>query len=238
MATGHAAAKAKILIVDDDPKVVQLLRANLTIEGYEVNTAQDGAEGLELLESELPDLAILDLVMPKMDGYELTRRIREFSSVPIIILTARSSELEIVQGFDVGADDYLTKPFSVNELLVRVRAVLRRSKFPSEIVNRPPVRIGDLLIDFGLRSVEVRGNPVALTPIEYRLLEYLASNLGRVVLHQDLLQHVWGPEYRDEIEYVRVYIRYLRQKIEENPSEPKYIITKPGAGYMLQEPET
>ena len=231
-------AKAKILVVDDDPKVVQLLRANLSVEGYEVIAAQDGAEGLALVESELLDLVILDLVMPSLDGLELTRRIREFSEVPIIMLTARSSEVDLVQGFDAGADDYLTKPFSVNELLVRVRAVLRRTKFPTQIVNRPPIRVGDLLIDLAQRRVEVRGQEVSLTPIEYRLLEYLAINLGRVMLHQDLLQHVWGPEYREEIEYVRVYIRYLRQKIEESPSEPKYIVTKPGAGYMLQEPET
>ena len=231
-------AKAKILVVDDDPKVVQLLRANLSVEGYEVIAAQDGAEGLALVESELLDLVILDLVMPSLDGLGLTRRIREFSEVPIIMLTARSSEVDLVQGFDAGADDYLTKPFSVNELLVRVRAVLRRTKFPTQIVNRPPIRVGDLLIDLAQRRVEVRGQEVSLTPIEYRLLEYLAINLGRVMLHQDLLQHVWGPEYREEIEYVRVYIRYLRQKIEENPSEPKYIVTKPGAGYMLQEPET
>lgn len=230
-------AKAKVLVVDDEPRVVQLVRANLGVEGYEVLVAEDGAQALSMAQSEAPDLVILDLMLPKLDGYEVARRIREFSSVPIIMLTARSGEVDIVRGFDAGADDYLTKPFSVNELMVRVRAVLRRSKFPEEIVARQSFQAGDLVIDFAQQRVTVHQQEVALTPLEYRLLTFLASNAGRVVLHEDILRHVWGPEYRDEIEYVRVYIRYLRQKIEKDPSHPEYIITRPGAGYMLRLPE-
>ena len=234
---GQAMAKARILVVDDDSHILQLIHANLTVAGYDVAMAEDGAQGLEMIQAKQPDLVILDLVMPKVDGFEVARRIREFSPVPIIMLTARSSEVDIVRGFDVGADDYLTKPFAVNELLVRVRAVLRRTKYPSEVVNREPLQVGDLVIDFAQHRVTVRGEEVALTPTEYRLLSYLAMNLGRVMLHKDILRNVWGPEYRDETEYLRVYVRYLRQKIEEVSSDPKYLITKPGAGYMLQAPE-
>ena len=230
-------AKARILVVDDDSHILQLIHANLTVAGYDVAMAEDGAQGLKMVQAEQPDLVILDLVMPKVDGFEVARRIREFSPVPIIMLTARSGEVDIVRGFDVGADDYLTKPFAVNELLVRVRAVLRRTKYPSEVVNREPLQVGDLAVDFAQHRVTVRGEEVALTPIEYRLLSYLAMNLGRVMLHKDILRNVWGPEYRDETEYLRVYVRYLRKKIEEASSDPKYLITKPGAGYMLQAPE-
>ena len=226
--------KPRILAVDDNPRIRQLVQANLSVEGYEVGTARDGAEALAELERKAYDLVILDLVLPKVDGYEVARRIREFSAVPIIMLTARSNEVDIVRGFDAGADDYLTKPFSVNELVVRVRAVIRRTKFPEEIVKRQPLVAGEITIDFAQHRVLVRGQEVPLTPLEYRLLSYLASNQGRVMLHEDILRHVWGPEYREENEYLRVYVRYLRQKIEQDPSNPRYIVTKPGAGYMFQ----
>jgi DNA-binding response OmpR family regulator len=167
----------------------------------------------------------------------VARRVREISAVPIIMLTARNNETDIVRGFDVGADDYLTKPFSVNELVVRVRAVIRRTKYPEEVMNRQPLVTGQISIDFAQHRVLVRGQEVALTPLEYRLLSYLASNQGRVMLHADILRHVWGPEYREESEYLRVYVRYLRQKIEQDPSAPQHIITKPGAGYMFQAAE-
>jgi two-component system KDP operon response regulator KdpE len=154
------------------------------------------------------------------------------------MLTARSSEIDLVRGFDVGADDYLEKPFSVNELLVRVRAVVRRSKFAQEIIQHPPLAVGDLTIDFAKRRVTVRGTEIKLSPTEYRLLTKLALNANRVVLHQDLLRDVWGPEYRTETEYLRVYIHYLRQKTEDDPANPKRIITHPGAGYMFRTSET
>jgi DNA-binding response OmpR family regulator len=230
-------AKATILAVDDEPHVLKLVRANLESSGYKVLTASDGEQALQLVEAELPDLVILDLMLPKMDGYAVCRRIREFSSVPVIMLTARSAEVDLVHGFEVGADDYLTKPFSVSELLVRVEAVLRRSKWPEEIVSRQGFVAGPIEINFAQHRVTVDGEPVKLTPTEYRLLTYLASNANRVIMHRELLRAVWGPEYGEETEYLRVYIRYLRQKLEPEPSNPRYLLTQPGAGYMFYQPE-
>lgn len=229
--------RATILAVDDEPHVLRLLKANLVSSGYKVLTAQDGEKAVELVENEVPDLVILDLMLPKMDGYTVCRRIREFSSVPVIMLTARSAEVDLVHGFEVGADDYLTKPFAITELLVRVQAVLRRSKWPEEIISRQGFRAGPIEIDFARHQVAVDGEPVKLTPTEYRLLAYLASNANRVIVHRELLRAVWGPEYGDETEYLRVYIRYLRQKLEPVPSEPQYLLTQPGAGYMLYQPD-
>jgi DNA-binding response OmpR family regulator len=229
--------KATILAVDDEPRVLKLLKANLESSGYKVLTAADGEEAIDLVERHLPNLVILDLMLPKMDGYAACRRIREFSSVPIIMLTARSAQVDLIHGFEVGADDYLTKPFSVTELLMRVQAVLRRSKWPEEIVSRQGFRTGPIEIDFAQHRVTVDGEPVKLTPTEYRLLAYLASNANRVILHRELLRAVWGPEYGEETEYLRVYMRYLRQKLEPEPSNPRYLLTQPGAGYMLYQPE-
>lgn len=229
--------KATILVVDDEPHVLKLVRANLESTGYKVLTAADGAEAVALVEQELPDLVILDLMLPKMDGYAVCRRIREFSAVPVIMLTARSAQVDLVHGFEVGADDYLTKPFSVTELLMRVQAVLRRSRWPEEIVTRQQFKAGPIEIDFAQHRVTVESEPVKLTPTEYRMLSYLASNANRVVIHRELLRAVWGPEYGEETEYLRVYMRYLRQKLEPEPSEPQYLLTQPGAGYMLYQPE-
>ena len=229
--------KASILVVDDEPHVLKLVRANLESSGYKVLTATDGAEAVALVEQELPDLIILDLMLPKMDGYAVCRRVREFSSVPIIMLTARSAQVDLVHGFEVGADDYLTKPFSVTELLMRVGAVLRRSRWPEEIMTRQQFKAGPIEIDFAQHRVTASGEPVKLTPTEYRLLSYLASNANRVVIHRELLRAVWGPEYGEETEYLRVYMRYLRQKLEPDPSNPEYLLTQPGAGYMLHQPE-
>lgn len=225
--------KATILAVDDEPHVLKLIKANLESSGYKVLLAGDGELAVEIVEREMPDLVILDLMLPKMDGYAVCRRVREFSVVPIIMLTARSSQVDLVHGFEVGADDYLTKPFAVTELLMRVQAVLRRSKWPEEIRNRQGFRTGPIEIDFAQHRVTVDGEPVKLTPTEYRLLAYLASNANRVIMHRELLRAVWGPEYGDETEYLRVYMRYLRQKLEPEPSQPRYLLTQPGAGYML-----
>jgi len=216
-----------------------LVEANLRAAGYQVLSAADGQTALQRAELEQPDLIILDLMLPGLDGYEVCRRIREYSAVPILMLTARSNEIDLVRGFDVGADDYLGKPFAVNELLVRVRAILRRSKYAQEIVHHPALVAGDVRIEFSRRRVTVRGEPVELTPIEYKLLSTLALNPNQVILHQDLLREVWGPEYRTETEYLRVYVRYLRQKIERDPSNPRFLITYPRAGYMFRtdEPE-
>jgi two-component system KDP operon response regulator KdpE len=217
--------------------MVRLVEANLRAADYEVLSAADGQMALQLAELEQPDLIILDLMLPGLDGYEVCRRIREYSAVPILMLTARSNEIDLVRGFDVGADDYLVKPFAVNELLVRVRAILRRSKFAQEIVQHPTLVAGDVRIDFARRQVTVRGEAVELTPIEYKLLSTLALNANQVMLHQDLLREVWGPEYRTETEYLRVYMRYLRQKIERDPSNPRFLITHPRAGYMFRTDE-
>jgi DNA-binding response OmpR family regulator len=229
--------KATILVVDDERNVRKLVKANLESSNYAVLTAADGAEALRTIEREVPDLVILDLMLPKVDGYTVCRRIREFSTVPVIMLTARSAEVDLVHGFKVGADDYLTKPFSITELLMRVQAVLRRSKWPEEILTRHGFTVGPIEIDFAQHRVTVDGKEIKLTPTEYRLLAYLASNANRVIPHRELLRAVWGPEYGEETEYLRVYMRYLRQKLEAEPSNPRYLLTQPGAGYMLYQPD-
>lgn len=229
--------KATILVVDDEPHVLRLIKANLESSGYKVLTAADGEQAINATERELPDLVLLDIMLPQMDGFTVCRRIREFSAVPVIMLTARSAQVDLVHGFEVGADDYLTKPFDVTELLMRVQAVLRRSKWPEEVIARQQFKAGPIEIEFAQHRVAVDGEVVKLTPTEYRLLAYLASNANRVLMHRELLRAVWGPEYGDETEYLRVYIRYLRQKLEPDPSQPRYLLTQPGAGYMLYQPE-
>ena len=229
--------KAVILVVDDEPHVLKLVKANLRSSGYKVLTAADGEQAIQSVERELPDLVLLDIMLPKVDGYTVCSRIREFSTVPVIMLTARSAQVDLVHGFEVGADDYLTKPFAVTELLMRVQAVLRRSKWPEEVLARQIFVVGPIEIEFAQHRVTVDGQVVKLTPTEYRLLAYMASRANRVLMHRELLRAVWGPEYGDETEYLRVYMRYLRQKLEPEPSEPRYLLTQPGAGYMLYQPE-
>lgn len=230
--------KATILVVDDEPYVLKLVKANLESSGYKVLTAVDGEQAVALIRREIPDAVLLDLMLPKVDGYAVCRHVREFSTVPVIMVTARTTEVDKIEGFEAGADDYLTKPFSVNELLLRVRAVLRRSKWPEEVLAREGFRTGPIEIDFAQHRVTVEGCEVKLTPTEYRLLTYMALNANRVVTHRELLRAVWGPEYGEEAEYLRVYARYLRQKLEPDPSNPRYILTEPGAGYMLVQPQT
>jgi len=227
----------KILVVDDEPRVVRLVSEVLRAVGYQVIAAASGKSALEMVALEQPDLVLLDIMLPQgLDGYEVCSRIREFSDVSVIMLTAKARESEMLRGFDVGADDYLTKPFNAKELVARVRAVLRRSQRPEETVTAS-FRCGDLEINFARRIVEVSGEKVSLTRTEYELLRQLALKVNCVVLHQDLLARVWGPEYRDEIDYLRAYIRYLRRKLEADPSNPEYICTSPGVGYMLSCPE-
>jgi len=229
--------KQRILIVDDEPRLVRLVREVLGAVGYEVLEAADGETGIEMVALEQPDLLLLDILLPQgMDGYEVCRRVREFSNLPIIMLTAKAREADMLEGFDVGADDYLTKPFSAKELIARVGAVLRRSNSPKEIITKK-LECGDLKIDFARHQVTVKGEQIRLTRTEYKLLSELAMNANKVMLHQDLLTEVWGPEYRDDIDYLRTYIRYLRQKIEADPSHPRHILTHTGVGYMLACPE-
>lgn len=230
------AKKMTILTADDDPQLLRLVTRNLQLEGYEVLSASDGQQALEQIEAKIPDLVLLDVMMPKMDGFTVCHRVREFSTVPIIIVTARGQDQDKVRGLDLGADDYLTKPFSVDELLARVRAVLRRAQFTvSENSQslRTTVTIGRLTVDYAQHMVLMDGKEVTLTPIEYRILAYLAQNAGRVVTQDLLLEHVWGAEYIGESHMLQVNINRLRRKLEVDPAHPHYILTKVGVGYML-----
>ena len=230
------ARKNAILTADDDPQILRLVARNLQLEGYEVTTATDGQEALDQLESRKFDLAILDVMMPKLDGFTVCARVREFSSMSIIMVTARGQDQDKIRGLDLGADDYLTKPFSVEELLARVRSVLRRSQFSAnqESQNaRPVVTLGDLMIDFAQHRVTMKDQEIDLTPIEYRLLAYLAQNAGRVVTQDLLLEHVWGEEYVGESHLLQVNVNRLRRKLEDDPARPRYLLTKMGVGYML-----
>ena len=231
------ATRTTILLVDDDPQIIRFVRANLEAAGYRLLTSTDPLDALELVDLEMPDMIILDVMMPGIDGYEFCQRIREFSNMPIIMLTARDETQDKVKGLSLGADDYLTKPFSIQELLARVEAVMRRGKSPEEAGTRPSFVAGDLRVDFALRRVTLKEQEIALTHTEYKLLCQLVGNAGRVMLHQELLSEVWGPEYRDEVAYLRAYILYLRRKIEPDPHQPIYILSKPGIGYMFAVPD-
>jgi two-component system KDP operon response regulator KdpE len=223
-----------ILIVDDEPRIRDLVRMNLELEHYSVIEASNGQEALEQLREHLPDLVILDVMMPGMDGFETLRAIREVSTVPVMMLTVRQSEQDKIHGLDLGADDYLAKPFNPRELLSRTRALLRRSFMPTPSRKTEIVVDQDLKIDFARREVIVRGQKVVLRPTEYRLLYHLVSNAGRLLTHETLLSKVWGHEYRDEAHYLRLYIAYLRHKIEKDPTHPKYIFTERGVGYRFK----
>jgi len=230
--------EARVLVVDDEPKLVRLVREVLTATGFDVMSTGSGENAVEMAALERPDLIVLDIVLSgKMDGYEVTRRVREFSDVPIIMLTAKVREADLLRGFDVGADDYLTKPFSSKELLARVRAVLKRTHRELATPVESEIVCGELRIDLARRHVTVAGTEVQLTPTEYNVLHELASHRNQVLLHEHLLTAVWGTEYRDDLDYLRAYIRYLRQKLEPDPANPKLIVTSPGVGYMLVCPE-
>ncbi len=222
-------------MVDDEPETVKYVSANLRARGYEVLTAGDGRAALEQFDESTVDLVILDIMMPGMDGFEVCQAIRRLSDAPIIMLSARGQEGDIVRALDLGADDYLTKPFGVEEMLARVRATLRRTA-PAGVTRRPPLVVDDVEIDFAVRRVTVRGREVQLTPTEYDLLAHLAINAGRVLTHRALLQAVWGPEYSDETQYLWAYVRRLRRKIEPDPSNPYHIVTQPGVGYSFAAP--
>ena len=225
---------ARILVVDDEPRVARLVSEVLKALDYTVAVAGDGDSALQAVALDPPDLVLLDVLLPHdLDGYTVCRRLREFSDVPVIMLTAKALESDMLRGFEAGADDYLTKPFSARELAARVAAVLRRSRREGPPAPEPRMRCGDIEIDFARRSVTVRGQAVALTATEYALLRELARNANRVLLHHELLSAVWGPEYRDDVDYLRAYIRHLRLKLEEDPADPVHIVTSQGAGYML-----
>lgn len=223
----------RFLIVDDEPRYLRLLEANLRTEGYEVVTARDGLEAIDIFSSQPIDLILLDVMMPRMDGFATCQRIREFSNVPIIILTAKGEEKDRVRGLDLGADDYLVKPFSAIELLARVRAVLRRTEIPVESGQARYFNHEDLKIDFARAEVWRDENPVSLSATEYRLLLQFAHNIGNILSSEDLLTGVWGPEYKSEKEILWVSIARLRQKLEQDPHTPKHIVTRSGLGYLM-----
>ncbi len=225
--------KYRILVVDDERRMVGFIRLNLEQDGFEVIEAYNGNEALERLRDSLPDLILLDVMMPDIDGFEVLRMIREISQVPVIMLTAKGEEDDKVKGLELGADDYITKPFSPRELVSRVKAVLRRgSTFEED--EEGIIEVDDRLkIYFGRREVWVEDELVKLRPTEYRLLYHLVQNAGWVLTHDQILTKVWGYEYRDEPHYVRLYINYLRKKIEKDPSNPEYILTERGVGYRF-----
>jgi len=231
------ATDKKVLIIDDDATFRNLVEQVLAQKGYQVLNAGSGREGLRLMFDQRPDLVLLDVVMPGIDGWQVCTRIREISDVPIIMITGRhKSEEDIVRGLDYGADDYLTKPVRSKELVARVQAILRRAELPYLQNIRQGIIYSDdfLTVDITERKVTVNGKRVKLTPREFRLFTLLVENAGRILTHKQLLEKVWGWEYTDDVDYVRIYISHLRQKIEPDPSLPKYIITEPGVGYYFQ----
>ena len=229
------AASKLILIADDEARMRRFMQMNLDLEGYRVIEAGNGLEAIERAREDLPDLVLMDVMMPEMDGFEALRIIRETSTVPVIMLTVRDDESDKVKGLELGADDYVTKPFSPRELASRIKAVLRRVEMDSPGTSSGSlVKVDDYLqINFNRREVIVDGKAVKLRPTEYRLLFHLVQNAGQVLTHEMILSKVWGYEYRDESQYVRLYITYLRQKIEPDPSHPKYILTERGVGYSF-----
>lgn len=227
-------SKELILVVDDDAATLKYVSACLQHEGYDFSLAKDGLEALAIVEKENPTLVILDIMMPKIDGFEVCRRLREFSQVPVIMLSALTNESEKVKCLDIGADDYITKPFSIEELMARIRAVLRRTKSMIADIARPIFIKDALEVNFDRRKVFVNGIEIRLTPTEYSLLQELVVSAGKVLTQSHLLQKVWGPEYQGEREYLHVFIGRLRAKIEHDASNPRYIITIPGVGYEFK----
>jgi DNA-binding response OmpR family regulator len=225
--------RRRILVVDDEERMVRFIRLNLEHDGFLVSEALNGKQALERLRDKTPDLILLDVMMPDLDGFEVLKMIREINSVPVIMLTAKGEEDDRVRGLELGADDYITKPFSPREMVSRVKAVLRRTEGVSGSMHGLIEVDERLKIDFDRREIWLEGKLVKLRPTEYRLLYHLVQNAGWVVSHDQLLSKVWGYEYRDEPHYVRLYINYLRQKLEKDPSNPKYILTERGVGYRF-----
>ena len=233
--TSNIQAQRKILLVDDDPKLSAFVARQLRSEGYQLETARDGQEALDKATTRPPDLILLDLSMPVMDGTEALTRLRQWYEQPIIIISATDEEKQKDQALELGADDYLTKPFGLAELTARVRSALRRADQTGITQgSEGVVKVGeDIVVDLSRRTVTRQGGDVSLTRTEYELLRYLASNPGKILTHRELLREVWGPEYGDETEYLRTFIKQLRRKLEPNPSRPIHIVTQPGIGYRL-----
>ena len=224
----------RVLIVDDDPAIRKFIKANLEARNYQVLLAPDGEEAIKVIESELPDLILLDIMMPKLNGIEVCRRVREWSKIPIIILSAREGEMDKVKCLDCGADDYLTKPFSLRELLARIKAVLRRAQDNSENIIHSQYCRADLEVDLGKNRVILEGKDIVLTKTEYKILSYLVVNAGRVITADQILAKVWGEEYTGDSHMVQVFIARLRKRLKDNSKEPKYIETRSGIGYTMK----
>ena len=227
--------KIRILLIEDDHQIRRFLRATLLTQGYDLLEAGTGQEGLSMAASHLPEIILLDLGLPDMEGIEVIRRLREWSQVPILIISARGQEREKVTNLDAGADDYLTKPFGVGELLARVRALIRRLPLEEEKVHELRFEWGGIVVDFERRQVFRGSEEIHLTPTEYKLLSVLIQYRGKVVTHRQLLKEVWGPSYVEQVPYLRIFILNLRRKLEEDPARPAFIITEPGVGYRIKE---
>jgi two-component system, OmpR family, KDP operon response regulator KdpE len=219
----------RILVVDDDPQILRAVRTNLQARGNEVLTALNAETALDVLQGQSVDLILLDLSLPGMDGQDMIGRVRAWSEVPIVVLSVREQQSEKVRALEAGADDYVTKPFGVDELLARVKAVLRRAGVDRD--ERAVLRFGDLEVDLARELVEMNGDPIHLTPTQHRLLEVMVTNPGKLLTHRWLLQRVWGPAYQTESEYLRTFVRQLRQKLGDDPAAPRFIVTEPGVGY-------
>jgi DNA-binding response OmpR family regulator len=226
----------RVLIVDDEERILNFLRPKLKVAGYDVLTARNGAEALEYVRLQQLDLVVLDLVMPQMDGLETLKRLRAFSALPVIVLSARDSDIDKIKGLRLGADDYLAKPFNPDELVARIEAVRRRLQPEDKRKTREPISLGDLKIDFQRRLVFVRGEETYLTRIEWLLLSELAQNVGRFMTYDQLLTRIWGPEYRDDVQLLRTWVSRLRHKVERDPQNPELIRTMPKSGYILERP--
>lgn len=222
---------ARILVVDDEPPIRRWLKVNLETRGYTVDTAETGEEGLAAFENRRPDLLILDLLMPRMSGIDVVRKLRAVSTIPIIVLSAVGEEAQKVEALEIGADDYMTKPFGMEELFARIRSLLRRAAGATS--SAPVFLVGGLSVNFDRREVSVDGQLVKLTPTEYDLLKYMIEHAGKVLTHRMLLQEVWGQAYVDQAQYLRVFVGQLRRKIEKHPGRPRFILTDPGVGYRF-----
>jgi two-component system KDP operon response regulator KdpE len=225
----------RILIVDDEPDVIESVRLGFTLQWREVDVlgAESGDAGLDAIERDHPDIVLLDVGLPDVDGFEVLRQIRAFSDVPVVMLTARDDSMDKVKGLELGADDYVTKPFNHLELMARVKAVLRRLEMPAPASRSPSFQAGELEVDFARQEARLRGERLDLTPTEYKLLYHLVRNAGHILQHGTLLAKVWGREYVDEVDYIRVYIRRLRDKLGDDPDNPRYIRTERGLGYRF-----
>jgi two-component system KDP operon response regulator KdpE len=225
---------ALVLVIEDEPQMRRFIRTSLAAHGYQVGEAANGSEALALATSRNPDVILMDLGLPDIDGIELTRRLREWSRTPVIVISARGREADKVSALDAGADDYLTKPFGVDELLARIRVALRHAS-QSQPTDESPVSFGNVTIDFARREVKVSDRVIHLTPTEYKMLTLLARNAGRVLTHRQIIREVWGPSYAGQNHHVRVHMAELRKKIEDDPARPRLIITEPGVGYRLRD---